>query len=113
MRKITTGVLPACVRLGVGLIGFAILGGATASAEPFRFNDHHGPVEFGGGGWMQNSHDRPFASGAIAVARTDVTVTRPERPDFDRRFLLFAPDADCLFTPAMPGAGRRWWAGCK
>jgi hypothetical protein len=109
MRKITTGV----GLVALGLIGFGIVGLATASAEPFRFNDHHGVAEFGSGGWMQNSHDRPFASGAIAVAKTDVTVTRPERPDFDRRFLLFAPDADCLFTPAMPTAGRRSRAGCK
>lgn len=113
MRKITTGVLTARVCLGVGLIAFGILGVAAASAEPFRFNDHHDMAEFGGGGWTQNSHERPFASGATAIATTDITVTRPERPDFDRRLLLFAPDADCLFTPAAPIAGRQRRAGCK
>src|SRR6202012_1064734 len=97
MRTLTTHVVSACVYLGVGLVG-----AATASAEPFRFNDRHREAEFGVGGWVQNSHERPFASGAIAVAKTDVTVTRPGRPDFDRRSFLFAPDADCLFAPAAP-----------
>ena len=108
MRKTTTRMAPACV-----LLGFALVGAAPAAAEPFRFNDHHGAAEFGVGGWTQNAHDRPFASGSIAVAKTDVTVTRPERPDFDRRFLLLRPDADCLFAPATPVASRRWRVGCK
>ena len=108
MRTLITRTAPAWM-----LFGFALIGAAPALGEPFRFNDHHGVAEFGVGGWTQNAHERPFASGAIAVAKTDVTVTHPERPDFDRRFLLLRPDADCLFAPATPAASRRWRVGCK
>jgi hypothetical protein len=128
MRKITTGVVPASARFGVGMLrvgvlsfgvlgfgvfGLGLLGATPASADPLHVNEHRGAAEFGGGGWTQNSHARSFASGAIVVAKAEATVAHSGHTDFDRRLLLFARDADCLFTPAAPSAGRPWRPGCK
>jgi polyisoprenoid-binding protein YceI len=107
MRKITTGVI----------LAFACLGAMSASAENFRLDDAHAAAEFGIGGWTQTFQSRPFASGAIALVKTEVTVTRSDRGldagDFDRRLHRFDADADCLFAPAMAIAGHPRRAGCK
>jgi hypothetical protein len=105
MRKIITGVV----------LAFASLGAANTSAENLRFNDIHPPAEFGIGGWTQSFQSRPFASGAMALVRTEPTVARSNRgfdaTDFERRLRRFDADADCLPAAAMAIASPR--SGCK
>jgi hypothetical protein len=105
MRKITIRVS----------LAFACLGAMSASAETLRLNDTHGAAEFGIGGWTRTFQSRPLTSGAIALVKTEISVTRPDRgfdaEDFDRRLRRF--DADCLLASAMASGGRPRRADCK
>jgi hypothetical protein len=107
MRRIRTGVIFA----------FVFLGAVNASAETLRFNGARAPAEFGIGGWTQSFQYRPFASGAVTLVKTEVTLTRSDRgfdaDDFDRRLHRFDTGADCLPAPAMAFASHPRRAGCK